>query len=200
MVRSAGPVHVVGVADATCCNAAHHGATRHKIVQRTMLHPAHQGATRYKIVQRAVLQRDATQVVGVADTGVKADECFFRDASVAVPYNTVNQAHRKIVQCGPPTDSATRVCRITYTAAASGTRGYPMGPPQVIPSLTPRDGALRIPISDQLCRFCLAVPVGKLSALKPFVAAARQLVCARDRAVSAPGSGRICSVYRTTGR
>ena len=152
------------------CRQQHSSATAQRALRlcnTTCCNAVHQGATRYKIVQRAMLQRDATQVVGVADTGVKADECFFRDASVAVPYNTVNQAHRKIVQCGPPTGSAARVIYVRR-----GCIGYSRvlcGPPQLRPSLTPRDGPLRIPISDKLCLFCLAVPVGKLSAFKPFV-------------------------------
>ncbi len=143
-----------------------------------------------------MLQRDATQVVGVADTGVKADECFFRDASVAVPYNTVNQAHRKIVQCGPPTDSATRVCRINVYG---GCIGYSRVPHGASASDTFTDAEGRCSANPH---FGSALPFlssgaswqAKLSASKPFVAAARPLVCARERAVSAPGSGRICSV------
>ncbi len=41
-----------------------------------------------------------TQIVGVGDTGIDADSCFFADGgATAVPYRTVNYLHRKIVAC-----------------------------------------------------------------------------------------------------
>eukprot|EP01064_Diplonema_japonicum_P020234 TRINITY_DN2938_c0_g3_i1.p1 TRINITY_DN2938_c0_g3~~TRINITY_DN2938_c0_g3_i1.p1 ORF type:complete len:2104 (+),score=505.41 TRINITY_DN2938_c0_g3_i1:70-6381(+) len=36
-------------------------------------------------------------VVGVADTGIDADHCFFNDPSRSVPYDRLDPAHRKIV-------------------------------------------------------------------------------------------------------
>ena len=36
-------------------------------------------------------------VVGVADTGIDSDQCFFHDPDNEVPVNTVNMEHRKIV-------------------------------------------------------------------------------------------------------
>ena len=40
----------------------------------------------------------AGYVVGVADTGIDADHCFFFDPSHSVPYNALNSNHRKIVR------------------------------------------------------------------------------------------------------
>jgi hypothetical protein len=37
------------------------------------------------------------QIVGVGDTGIDWDNCYFADPNVAVPFNTVNKNHRKIV-------------------------------------------------------------------------------------------------------
>jgi subtilisin family serine protease len=37
------------------------------------------------------------QIVASGDSGIDYDMCYFRDASVAVPFNTTNQSHRKIV-------------------------------------------------------------------------------------------------------
>lgn len=51
------------------------------------------------------------QVVGLGDTGIHSDSCSFSDSSVAVPYGTSSQSHRKIAgyfsvggdrQDGPP--------------------------------------------------------------------------------------------------
>ena len=36
--------------------------------------------------------------MGVADTGIDFDSCYFRDDSRAVPINTVDSSHRKIVR------------------------------------------------------------------------------------------------------
>lgn len=36
-------------------------------------------------------------VIGIADTGIDGDSCFFVDPDVPVPYNTINHQHRKIV-------------------------------------------------------------------------------------------------------
>lgn len=36
-------------------------------------------------------------VVGVADTGIDPNSCFFRDEDYSFPYNTLNSAHRKVV-------------------------------------------------------------------------------------------------------
>ncbi|KNC51981.1 protease [Thecamonas trahens ATCC 50062] len=38
------------------------------------------------------------QVVGAADTGLDTSNCMFSDTTVTTPYNTVNTAHRKVVQ------------------------------------------------------------------------------------------------------
>lgn len=40
----------------------------------------------------------AGEVVGVTDTGVDSDMVFFKDASLATPFNTYNGNHRKIVR------------------------------------------------------------------------------------------------------
>ena len=46
-----------------------------------------------------VAKLDGTgEIVGVADTGLDVDTCFFHDAEVAVPYDRVDMRHRKIVQ------------------------------------------------------------------------------------------------------
>lgn len=37
------------------------------------------------------------QIVGVADTGVDMQSCYFIDPSTPVPYNKVSTSHRKIV-------------------------------------------------------------------------------------------------------
>ena len=37
------------------------------------------------------------QIVGVADTGVDMQSCYFIDPNVPVPYNKVSSAHRKVV-------------------------------------------------------------------------------------------------------
>lgn len=37
------------------------------------------------------------EVVGVADTGIDMDSCFFQDETTPVAYNSVNSAHRKVV-------------------------------------------------------------------------------------------------------
>ncbi len=37
------------------------------------------------------------QIVGVGDTGIDWDSCFFVDPAVPVPFNVVNMNHRKIV-------------------------------------------------------------------------------------------------------
>ncbi len=39
----------------------------------------------------------AGQIIGVSDTGIDHDHCFFHDPSTAVPFNTINKNHRKIV-------------------------------------------------------------------------------------------------------
>ena len=38
------------------------------------------------------------QIVGVADTGLDMSSCFFSDPGKSVPYNTIDQTHRKVVQ------------------------------------------------------------------------------------------------------
>ncbi len=47
-------------------------------------------------VQKAQLF-GAGQIIGVSDTGIDHDHCFFHDPSTAVPFNTINKNHRKIV-------------------------------------------------------------------------------------------------------
>lgn len=37
------------------------------------------------------------QIVGVADTGVDMQSCYFIDPNTPVPYNKVSSAHRKVV-------------------------------------------------------------------------------------------------------
>ena len=37
------------------------------------------------------------QIVGVADTGLDMQSCYFIDPSAPVPYNTVSKKHRKVV-------------------------------------------------------------------------------------------------------
>jgi hypothetical protein len=39
----------------------------------------------------------AGQVIGIADTGIDGQSCFFVDPKVTVPFDTINHAHRKIV-------------------------------------------------------------------------------------------------------
>lgn len=38
------------------------------------------------------------EVVGIADTGIDSDMCYFRDPSVPVPVNTASSTHRKLVE------------------------------------------------------------------------------------------------------
>jgi subtilisin family serine protease len=49
------------------------------------------------------------QIVGVGDTGIDADSCFFADVTSAVPFRSVNYLHRKIVAYWPDADSADTV-------------------------------------------------------------------------------------------
>lgn len=37
------------------------------------------------------------QVIGIADTGIQHDLCFFHDPNFPVPFNTLNDRHRKII-------------------------------------------------------------------------------------------------------
>ncbi|EGC39108.1 hypothetical protein DICPUDRAFT_86237 [Dictyostelium purpureum] len=41
--------------------------------------------------------RGAGQIISIADTGLDTGHCFFSDSNNAIPYNTVNLNHRKIV-------------------------------------------------------------------------------------------------------
>jgi len=36
-------------------------------------------------------------VIGVADTGIDVNSCFFKDTTTTVPYNKVSSTHRKLV-------------------------------------------------------------------------------------------------------
>jgi hypothetical protein len=38
------------------------------------------------------------QIIGIADSGLDVNSCFFRDPDVAVPYDTTNFSHRKVIQ------------------------------------------------------------------------------------------------------
>lgn len=52
------------------------------------------------LAARCTPRRRGGQIVGVGDTGIDADSCFFADGSaIAVPYRAVNYLHRKIVAC-----------------------------------------------------------------------------------------------------
>jgi subtilisin family serine protease len=51
-------------------------------------------------IKKPIWKRGITglgEVVGVGDTGIDYDMCFFRDPNVSVSFNSVNPAHRKIV-------------------------------------------------------------------------------------------------------
>ena len=37
------------------------------------------------------------QIIGVADTGLDMQSCYFYDPNTPVPYNTINTQHRKVV-------------------------------------------------------------------------------------------------------
>ena len=38
--------------------------------------------------------RGEGQIIGVGDTGLDYNNCYFYDSNVAAPINTINQAHR----------------------------------------------------------------------------------------------------------
>lgn len=36
------------------------------------------------------------QIIGIADSGLDVDSCFFHDPEVAIPFDKTNYSHRKV--------------------------------------------------------------------------------------------------------
>jgi subtilisin family serine protease len=78
-----------------------HWVDRHMAIEKRNYHAAHNKMSgEMQVDVGAVWARGINgsgEVVHMADSGVDVGHCFFHDSKVDVPYNKVNQQHRKVV-------------------------------------------------------------------------------------------------------
>ena len=118
------------------------------------------------------------QTIGIGDTGIDHDNCFFRDAMVPVPIGRVDPRHRKIVAYWPDSDSGD----------ALGGHGTHVAGSAVGQSISPEEGI------DRINGIAWAAKVA-FTDMDPLSVSAESSLTVEKSVLGALSSGSLCLTY-----